>query len=402
MAVTLALVGIGGYGLVYLEGLLDKIRDNDFNIVAGIDPEPQRCTRLDELKAMDVPIFESLENFYETGEADLVIISSPIHMHCPQTCLALSRGSHVLCEKPLGATIQEAEKMIHAMEESGKFVAIGYQWSFSDAIQELKRDVQQGVLGTPKRCKTIALWPRDEVYYNRNNWAGKQKDENGNWILDSPANNALAHYLHNMFYMLGEERESSARPDRVTAELYRANDIENFDTVAARIYTESGVEILFYGSHATENELGPIISYEFEKAVVKNNGLYSDMVAKFQDGSEKNYGTPDTDQVKKMWDSIRAIRTGEKIACGPEASCSQTLCVNGMQESMPQIVNFPDKLNKNVPGTLISRQVYVPGLEDVLIQCYEENIFPRDLKLPWSKAGKEIQLKNYHSFPSGR
>jgi hypothetical protein len=53
-------------------------------------------------------------------------------------------------------------------------------------------------------------------------------------IFDSPANNATAHFLHNMFYLLGATRETSAAPAVVQAELYRANAIENFDTAAIR------------------------------------------------------------------------------------------------------------------------------------------------------------------------
>lgn len=398
MIVTLALVGLGGYGLVYLEGLLDKKRDSDFKIVAGIDPEPNRCTRLQELHDMKVPIFRSLEEFFQQGSADLVILSSPIQMHCPQTCLALSHDSNVLCEKPLGATIQEVSEMIKAHDKANRFVAIGYQWSFSDTIQELKKDIKSGVLGAPKRFETVTLWPRDEAYYARNTWAGKQKDENGNWVLDSPANNALAHFLHNMFYILGDEVDTSARPSTVVAELYRANPIENFDTFAARAYTESGVEILFYGSHACEKNIGPIITYEFEKAIVNYSGENSDFIARFKDGSQKKYGTPDRDHLKKMWDAIRAVRTGEKIVCGIEASSSQTLCANGMQESMPKIVNFPNKLvrEKDVRG---NKLIYIEGLENDFIQCFKENALPNELELGWSERGKEIALTDYTYYP---
>jgi len=398
MTVKLALVGLGGYGLVYLEGLLDQKRNDDFRIVAGIDPEPQRCTRLQELKAMEVPIFHSMDEFFNKGTADLVIISSPIQMHLPQTRFALSRGSNVLCEKPLGATIQEAGQMIKARDDAKKFVAIGYQWSFSDAIQALKRDIQSGVLGAAKRLKTIALWPRGKAYYTRNNWAGKLKDEKGNWVLDSPANNALAHYLHNMLYILGDQVDSSAKPVSVTAELYRANPIENYDTFAARVVTQSDVEILFYGSHAIEEERGPVITYEFENATVNYNGRNSNMVAHFSDGSVKNYGTPDDDQVKKMWDAIRAVQTGEKIVCGPEAASSQTLCVNGMQESMPEIVNFPNE-QISIRGEIGDKIKYVKGLKDSLLECYEKNALPGELGFEWSKSGKEIDLRNYHEFP---
>ena len=79
----------------------------------------------------------------------------------------------MLCEKPISATIQEARAMMAKEAETGRFVAVGYQWSFSDAIC-LKADVQAGVLGRPKRLKTLIFWPRNEEYYKRS-WAGKQK-----------------------------------------------------------------------------------------------------------------------------------------------------------------------------------------------------------------------------------
>ena len=128
---------------------------------------------------------------------------------------------------------------------------IGYQWSFSKAIQSLKNDIIKGLFGKPIRLKTLALWPRDDEYYGRNNWAGRIKENQGKWVLDSPMNNAVAHYLHNMFYVLGFEVDSSAVPKQVIAECYRANPIENYDTAVCRILTTDDVEILFYASHAS-------------------------------------------------------------------------------------------------------------------------------------------------------
>ena len=53
----------------------------------------------------------------------------------------------------------------------------------------------------------MPLWPRDERYYSRNGWAGVKRTNDGTWILDSPTNNACAHFLHNMFYVLGDRIE---------------------------------------------------------------------------------------------------------------------------------------------------------------------------------------------------
>ncbi|MBC7187844.1 MAG: Gfo/Idh/MocA family oxidoreductase [Calditrichaeota bacterium] len=396
--VNIVVVALGGYGLVYLEGLLDRKIDTNVTIVGGVDPEPERCTRLAELQAIGVPIFRSLEEFYASHKADLAIISSPIQLHCPQTCLCLAQGSHVLCEKPLGATVQEGWEMMRARDAARRFVSIGYQWSFTRTIQELKEDVRKGEFGAPVRLKTIALWPRDESYYRRNDWAGKQRDSQGRWVLDSPANNALAHYLHNMLYLLGERKDASATPARVVAELYRANDIENFDTFATRIRTDRGVEILFYGSHAVEEEVGPLILYEFEHATVTYAGWHSEFVARWHDGRQKSYGAPDAHYLDKMWQAISSVRTGEKPACGIEAAMAHTVCINGMHESVPEVTPFPRGmvLVKGEPG---KRLTYVPAVNQGLLQAYERNALPSEVGVPWAVCGKEIELIGYRSFP---
>ncbi|MBN1542922.1 Gfo/Idh/MocA family oxidoreductase [candidate division KSB1 bacterium] len=398
--VGIAVVGLGGYGEVYLEGLLEKPQDQCFQVVAGIDPQPQRCSRLPMLNELKIPLFDSLESFYEKGgEADLVILSSPIQLHSIHTRLALENGSNVLCEKPLAGSIQEAQEMIDVRDRSGKFVAIGYQWSFTDTIQALKHDYLEGRFGRPIRLKTLALWPRDESYYKRNNWAGRKKGADGRWVLDSPVNNAVAHYLHNMLFVIGDRFNLSARPKTVLAELYRANAIENYDTATLRVFTDSNVEILFVVSHAVPEMTGPIKEYEFENAVLRFDGLFSHFVAEFRNGDKKDYGSPDPQQIKKMWDCIRAVRTGEEIACGPEAAREQTRVMNGAQESMAVIVDFPSHLihTSGEPGKTLT---ICAGLEKELTACYQNNQLLSERDIDWASAGKPIDLSSYTHFPS--
>ncbi|MDP6490324.1 MAG: Gfo/Idh/MocA family oxidoreductase [Kiritimatiellia bacterium] len=134
-AVRVALVGIGGHGQVYVDELLDRPRDTDFTIVGGIDPAPEGCSRLTELRESGVPLFDSLEAFYDSGgEADLVMIVSPIHFHRSQTELALANGASVLCEKPLCATIQDAHSMLAAEEAAAALTGGGPPGSRSRAL----------------------------------------------------------------------------------------------------------------------------------------------------------------------------------------------------------------------------------------------------------------------------
>lgn len=399
--VSIVLAGIGGMGAVYLRAILEKREQNGFRLAGTVDPNPERCPDLEKLLTLKIPLFRSLEDFYARQEADLAIVSSPIQFHCGQTCLALERGSSVLCEKPPSATIQELRRMIAARDSAQKPVAVGYQWSFSDTIQNLKKDIREGVFGRPRRLRCLYLWPRDEAYYHRNDWAGKKRDTAGGWILDSPANNAMAHDLHNMFYVLGRTRETCALPVRVQAELYRANPIENFDTIALRGLTQNGVEILFYASHAADRDTGPVFSYEFDRGTASVSGRDAAIRADLWNGESCGYGLPDAEPMKKLWDVIEAVRTGTPPACGLEAAMGQTLCLNGAQDSMPRITDFPKDIItvREEPG---KRAVTVDGLSEALTACYEACLLPSEMDIPWARRGEVIEVSKYGDFPLAR
>ncbi len=399
--VRIAVVGIGGYGETYLSHLLDHPADDAIRIVGGVDPDPDRCGRVRELRERGIPLFASLDDFYGSGgEADLVIISSPIQCHRPQTEMALSHGASVLCEKPLCATIQDAYAMAEAEAAADGFVAIGYQWSYSTAIQALKADVMSGALGRPLEAKTLVCWPRSSAYYGRNRWAGALKSDDGEWVLDSPVNNAVAHYLHNMFYVLGETRETSALPCKVTAELYRANRITNYDTGMLRARTVSGVDVLFVASHAVPAGIGPLTRLRFEAADVYTSPDWDQhFYARFRDGHVKHYGTPQDGVARKIWACVDAVRSGDSPACGIVAALSQTLCMNGAQESAGHVVEVPpDVIETSEADDPVTT---IRGMLALAVQCYEHALLPSELgSVPWARAGRPINLAGYTTFPS--
>jgi predicted dehydrogenase len=395
--VSIVLVGIGGMGSVYVQALLANEGGESFSLAGAVDPAPERCPQLDELRRRGVAIHRTLDEFYAGGRSDLAIISSPIQFHADQTCLALERASHVLCEKPVAATIQEARRMLQAERRSGRWVAVGYQWSFSAAVQDLKRDVLAGHYGRPRRLRCLYLWPRDFAYYGRNDWAGKRRDAAGRWVLDSPAMNAMGHDLHNMFYVLGPSRETSAVPVEVEAELYRAYPIENFDTGAIRARLASRVEILFLVSHASRDDRGPVFSYEFEKGEVTCSSRASGISGRLANGETRNYGVPDAQPLNKLWQAIRAVRGGLGPACGIEAAMSQTLCLNGAQLSQPAAVPFPAALVRR-DGEGGAARLWVEGLDEALTAAYEAGLLPSETGAPWGVKGRIVGLSEGMTF----
>jgi predicted dehydrogenase len=376
--------------------------DHGIQLVAGVDPNPVRCRYLDRLEAEGIPIYPNLERLYDAMTADLVVIAAPIPLHLPFTRTVLAHGSSVLCEKPVAATVQEARSMAEAAADAEGFVGIGYQWSYSEAIQALKRDVIAGELGAPVRMRTKVLWPRPVSYYNRSSWAARVKTDAGDWVLDSPVMNATAHYLHNCFYVMGEDRTSSAMPIDVEAELYRANDIQNYDTAAIRSHTASGVEILYYAAHPVPETIGPVFNYEFEQAVVSYEGMGGPVFATYNNGRVVNYGDPFEDDGRKLWQAAEAVRTGEALACSVTAASAHTMCTDGAQESGWPIVDFPEtRISKTSIREGADTLVWVEGLQETLEAAYEAGCLPSELgSVGWARSGDRLSLEGYERFPS--
>ena len=392
--VTVAVTGISGYGHTYISALLNAPAEKNIELCAVIDSNPGRCEFLEEIKGRGIPVFTSIEKFYEQNSVDLMILSTPIHCHASQSCLAMEHSSCVLCEKPLCATIEEAKQMRMMEEKTGKFTAIGYQWSFSDAVQKLKHDILAGDFGQALSMKTLVLWPRRTSYYQRNSWAGRIKNDQGDWILDSPVNNATAHYLHNMLYLLGDNPQYAAEIADVQAELYRAKDIENYDTAMIRCHTTAGVEVVFLSSHAVAMATGPLACYEFEKADIyfESRGG-SGFTARFKDGSRRSYGSPDSDSGNKIWQSVDAVRNGNGVVCSVKSAMPHVICVNGAQESMSKIIDFPEDIIRRESVNDDNELVWVDGLNEIMIQCYKLGLLPSEHgSAPWSVSGKRVQM----------
>jgi len=368
------LVGAGGYAANYIHILLNH--DLSSVIWEGIvDPFYDACKDKDQIDAMHIPVYDTMEEFYKHHEADLAIISTPTFLHCEQCICALSHGSNALCEKPAAPTVKEVEKMIEAEQKYGKFIAIGYQWSFSDTMQRLKMDILRGVFGKPVSFKTAISWPRNRAYYRRGSGWGGRIEKDGHLILDSIASNACAHYLHNMLFLLGDSMQTSTRVTEFKAECYRANNIENFDTCCMQLKTENEVQLYFAATHASDKIRNPEFVYTFENGTVffsQDEG--AKVIAKMKDGGEKNYGNPFENPFKKLWDCIKAIEEGVSPVCTVTTAFMHVILIEEIYKTTP-IFNFAKEY------ICIDDErdaVYVTGLYELFYAAYEkEELFSK-------------------------
>jgi predicted dehydrogenase len=95
------------------------------------------------------------EPVIERDDLDAVVVCTPPHLHAVISVEAIRRGKHVLCEKPLARTVEEAEAMVAAAQESGLTLKCGFNHRHHPGIQQARRWFDSGVIGEPTfvRCR---------------------------------------------------------------------------------------------------------------------------------------------------------------------------------------------------------------------------------------------------------
>lgn len=150
--IRLGMVG-GGRGAFI--GAVHRIAarlDDQYELVAGCfsaDPEKSAAS------AADLGVARSYGSFAEmaTREArrtdgiEAVAIVTPNHMHAPVALQFLRRGIHVICDKPLTATLPEAKRLVKAAEASGVIFALTHNYTGYPMVRQAKAMVDAGDLG---------------------------------------------------------------------------------------------------------------------------------------------------------------------------------------------------------------------------------------------------------------
>lgn len=88
---------------------------------------------------------------------DFVAIVTPNHMHFPPAKLALENGFHVVCDKPITLTLEEAENLKTAVENSGKLFALTHNYTGNSMVKQARAMVANGELGTIRKIQVQYL-----------------------------------------------------------------------------------------------------------------------------------------------------------------------------------------------------------------------------------------------------
>ena len=376
------LVGAGGYAANYVKMLLNPKMADQLQLIAVVDPYAIASPEYEQFKHLSV--YDQLSDFFAAHTADLAIISSPIHFHLEQCMTALDNGAHVLCEKPLVPTLAERDKLAEKLRTTGKSIAVGFQLSFATLMLHLKERILSGEFGKPMSLKAFVSWPRDWAYYARSAWAGKLLSADGKVINDSVASNATAHYIHNMLFMLGSSLAEAAPLQDLTAECYRANAIQTFDTIVFG-GKAAGADIFYTATHATDTTIQPMLEYTFQNARIEINIYKSHdyCTIHHSDGrTEKLTQTLDDGDWNKVAFTAESIKGLRPQICNVETVRPFTAVIDEVFANVP----FHPFKTEFIVQDVENKRTYVKNLLADLQEGHRQEKLPSEMGFPWVTA----------------
>ena len=146
-----ALVGLGNYAT---NQLAPALQETEFCHLAGIvtgSPEkiPEWQARYD-IPDANVYNYDTFDRIADNDAIDIVYVVLPNSMHAEYTIRAAAAGKHVLCEKPMATSVEDAVAMIRACRDAGKQLSVGYRLHFEPHNVEAMRLGQEQVFGPVK------------------------------------------------------------------------------------------------------------------------------------------------------------------------------------------------------------------------------------------------------------
>ena len=148
--IKVGLLGLGFVGKIHLLQGYQKFDKSEISLEACFDISE------DNLKLSDCPRkYTDLDAFFENecGKLDYIDICLPTFLHAEVAIRAMKSGFHVLCEKPMALSIEDAEKMYSTSVETGKKLMIAHVLRFDEDYMCMKEYIDCEILGKPVHVK---------------------------------------------------------------------------------------------------------------------------------------------------------------------------------------------------------------------------------------------------------
>lgn len=211
-----ALIGCGRISPNHIESAIK----NDLNIVALCDLEENKMNQIIERFNFpnSVKTYVDYIEMLENENIDLVAICTESGKHAPIALQCLEKGVHLIIEKPIALSLQDADAIIKKAEEKQLKVTVCHQNRFNKSVQKLREAVNQNRFGKLLYGTCHVRWNRNDDYYKQDSWRGT-------WEYDGGAlMNQCIHNIDLLRWMMGEVVEVVGMTDNLKHDYIEAED----------------------------------------------------------------------------------------------------------------------------------------------------------------------------------
>ena len=209
MVIRIGMIGAGGISSVHLEALAAHPQ---VEIACIADPDPVTRARQVERYGIARSVSDYRE-MLEDQSIDAVDIAIPHFLHCAATLDALSAGKHVLCEKPIGLNLEQADAMIAAAAASDVRLLVKKYLRSAEHHQMAKALLDDNEIGEVYAATGRVVVQQLAIENDADNWRGTWEKAGGGVLID-----AGIHLVDLMQHWLGPVSAVSATTRRLVAD----------------------------------------------------------------------------------------------------------------------------------------------------------------------------------------
>lgn len=219
-----ALVGLGNYSTNQLAPALQETRLCKLTgIVTGTPEKEDRWARKYDIPEKNIYNYDTYDRIADNPDIDIIYVVLPNGLHAEYTIRAAEAGKHVISEKPMATSVEDAEAMVRACKGAGRKLSIGYRLHFEPHNREMMRLGQKEIFGPIQNLKAGFGFPFGN---NPDAWRLDKELAGGGPLMD-----VGIYAVQGSIYTLGEV------PEAVTARTQLTNP-RLFDEVEETIYWE--------------------------------------------------------------------------------------------------------------------------------------------------------------------
>jgi predicted dehydrogenase len=179
--IRVGIIGGGSIAQAHLDGYL--LAGDRARVAAVADIDLEHAQRSAD-RAGGAEIFSDYRELIASPRVDAVDICLPHHLHADAIVAAAAAGKHVLCEKPLCLTVEEAEAVGQAVTASGITLMCAHNQLFLPAVARARELIQRGSLGTIFGARTTDSFFND-LDPKTIGWRGARATSGGGELIDT-------------------------------------------------------------------------------------------------------------------------------------------------------------------------------------------------------------------------